>query len=72
MRIILILVGVVLIGAGAATLTGQFHYSHDKEVVHIGDFSAKVQEQEAAPKWLGIAGLVIGAALLVGGIARKS
>ena len=71
MRIVLILVGVVLIGAGAATVTGKLHYTQDKEVVHIGDFSAKMQEQEEAPKWLGIAGLVIGAALLVGGIARK-
>jgi hypothetical protein len=72
MRIGLIVAGLLIAALGAAALMGKFQYTQDKEVLKIGDLSAKVQEQQTTPQWLGIAGLVLGGVLVLGGALKKS
>ena len=71
MRIGLIIAGVLIAAVSVAALMGKFQYTQDKEVLKIGDLSAKVQEQQSAPQWLGIAGLVLGGVLVLGGALKK-
>ena len=72
MRIGLIIAGVLLIALSVGSLMGKLQYTENKEVLKIGGFSAKVQEQQSVPQWLGIAGLIIGGVLVLGGALRKS
>jgi hypothetical protein len=72
MRTGLIIAGLLIAALGAAVLMGKLQYTQDKEVLRIGDMSAKVQQQQSAPQWLGFAGLVIGGVLVLGGALRKS
>lgn len=72
MRIGMIIAGLVLAGLGAGVLLGKFQYTEKKEVLKVGDvFSAQVNEQKSVPQWAGIAGLVVGGVLLLGGALRK-
>ena len=72
MRIGLIIAGLLIAGLGVGVLMGKLQYTQDKELLRIGDMSAKVQQQQSAPQWLGYAGLVVGAVLVLGGAVRKS
>ena len=72
MRIGLIIAGLLIAALGVGVLMGKFQYTQDKVVLKIGDLSAKVQEQQSAPQWLGIAGLVLGGVLVLGGALKKS
>lgn len=72
MRIGLILAGLILAGLGVGALMGKFQYTENKEVLKVGDvFSAHVQEKQPVPQWAGIAGLVVGGLLVLGGALRK-
>ncbi|HZR33861.1 MAG TPA: hypothetical protein VFA75_00695 [Nevskia sp.] len=73
MRIGLIVAGLILAGLGVAVLMGKFQYTHQQEVVKIGDvFSANVAEKNPVPQWAGIAGLVVGGLLVLGGALKKA
>lgn len=73
MRIGLIIAGLILAGLGVGVLLGKFHYTENKEVLKVGDvFSAHVNEDKPVPQWAGIAGLVLGGVLVLGGALRKS
>ncbi len=72
MRIGLIIAGLLIAALGVGVLMGKLQYTQNKEVLKIGDLSAKVQEQQPAPQWLGIAGLVLGGVLVLGGALRKN
>ena len=72
MRIGLIIAGLLIAAVSVGVLMGKFQYTQDKEVLKIGDLSAKVQQQQSAPQWLGIAGLVLGGVLVLGGALKKS
>lgn len=71
MRTALIVVGVIVAGLGIAVVMGKFQYSQNKEVVQLGSLSVKAQEQETVPQWAGIIAIVVGGALLAGGLAKK-
>lgn len=63
----------VLIALGALGLVyGGFNYTRETHTAEIGALSLSVDEQRHVdvPVWLGIAGIVIGAALLV--VPRRS
>ena len=71
MRIGLVLAGVIRIALGAAAFTGKLDFTHDKEVVKIGELSASVKEEKSVPQWLGGVGVVVGLGLLAVGAMRK-
>ena len=71
MRIGLVIAGVILIALGAAAFTGKLDFTHDKEVVKIGELSASVKEEKSVPQWLGGVGVVVGLGLLAVGAMRK-
>jgi hypothetical protein len=72
MRIGLIIAGIIVGVLGIASLSGNLHFKQDKEVLRIGDLSAKTEETTSAPQWLGIAGIVIGGVLILGGALKKA
>lgn len=72
MRIGLIIAGVLIAALGIAGVSGNLHFTQEKEVVRIGDLSAKTEESRGVPPWLGIAAIVIGGVLVLGGATRKA
>jgi hypothetical protein len=72
MRIGLIVAGVLIAALGIAAVSGGIHFKEDKEVLRVGDLSAKTEESRGVPQWLGIAGIVLGAVLVIGGAVRKN
>jgi hypothetical protein len=65
MRVALIVLGLVLIGAGAAIWFGRINYPTEHEVVKIGNMSAALTRERPVPQWLGgvtaLTGLIIAA-----------
>ena len=71
MRIGLIVVGILIAAFGIAGFFGKLNFNHDKEVLKIGDLSAKVQEEKSVPEWLGGVAILVGAGLILVGAVRK-
>ncbi|HZR33860.1 MAG TPA: hypothetical protein VFA75_00690 [Nevskia sp.] len=72
MRIGLIVAGILIAALSIAAVSGNLHFKQDKEVARIGDLSAKTEETRGVPQWLGVAGIVIGGVLILGGVMRKT
>ena len=71
MRIGLIVAGILIAAFGIAGYLGKLNFNHDKEVLKIGDLSAKVEEEKTVPQWLGGVAVLVGAGLVVVGAMRK-
>lgn len=71
MRIGLIVVGILVAAFGIAAFLGKLNFNHDKEVLKVGDLSAKVNQEETVPQWLGGIAVLVGAGLVVVGAMRK-
>ena len=71
MRVGLIIAGILVAAIGIAAFLGKLNFNHDKEVLKIGDVSAKVEEQKTVPQWLGGIAVLVGAGLVVAGAARR-
>lgn len=71
MRIGLIVAGILVAAFGIAAFLGQINFNRDKEVLKVGDLSAKVQEERTVPQWLGGVAVLVGAGLVVVGAMRK-
>ena len=71
MRVGLIVAGILVAAIGIAAFLGKLNFNHDKEVLKIGDVSAKVEEQKTVPQWLGGIAVLVGAGLVVAGAARR-
>jgi hypothetical protein len=71
MRIGLIVAGILVAALGIAGFLGKLNFNHDKEVLKVGDLSATVQEEKTVPQWLGGIAVLVGAGLVVAGVARK-
>jgi hypothetical protein len=72
MRVGLIVIGLVLLAAGIWVVAGGASYRDTDTVAQIGSAKLTATHDRAVPQWVGIAGIVIGGLLTVGGIARKS
>jgi hypothetical protein len=71
MRIGLIVAGLIFAGLGVGVLLGKFQYTQKEDVLKVGDvFAAQVSVQKTVPEWAGIAAIVVGGALALGGILR--
>jgi hypothetical protein len=71
MRTGFIIAGIIIAALGIAGWMGKLNFNHDKEVLKIGDLSAKVQEEKSVPQWLGGIAVLVGAGLVVVGAMRR-
>jgi hypothetical protein len=71
MRVGLIIAGILVAALGIAAYLGKLNFNHDKEVLKIGDVSAKVEEQKTVPQWIGGIAVLVGAGLVVAGAMRR-
>ncbi len=71
MRIGLILAGIILVAVGIAAFMGKLNFTHDKEVMKVGDLSASVKEDKSVPEWLGGLGVLVGLGFVAAGAMRK-
>jgi len=71
MRTGYIIAGIIIAALGIAGWMGKLNFNHDKEVLKIGDLSAKVQEEKTVPQWLGGIAVMVGAGIVVVGAMRK-
>jgi uncharacterized membrane protein len=69
MRIALIVIGIILLGLGIWVVVGNGSYKSTDTVVKVGSASLQAQHQKSIPQWAGIAGIVVGGVLIIGGIA---
>ncbi len=69
MRIVLVIIGVILLAAGIWVVAGQGSYQSTDTVAKVGSVSLKASHDKPIPEWLGIAGIVVGGLILIGGIA---
>ena len=67
MRMGLIVAGVILLVAGIWVVMGNGSYESSNAVLEIGSVSLKATEEKAIPQWIGVAGIVVGALLAIGG-----
>jgi hypothetical protein len=71
MRTGFIIAGILIAALGIAGWMGKLNFNHDKEVLKVGDLSAKVQEEKTVPQWLGGVAVLVGAGLVVVGAMRR-
>jgi len=71
MRIGLIIAGIILLIAGIWVTVGNASYRDTDTVAQLGPAKIETTHDRAVPQWVGIAGIVVGGLLLVGGIANK-
>jgi hypothetical protein len=67
----LIIAGVILLIAGIWVTVGNASYKDTDTVAQLGPAKIEATHDRAVPQWVGIAGIVVGGLLLVGGIANK-
>ena len=71
MRIALIVIGLALLVAGIWVVFGHASYQTTDTLVQLGSAKLTATHDQPYPQWLGIAGIVAGALLAIGGILRK-
>jgi uncharacterized membrane protein YphA (DoxX/SURF4 family) len=71
MRAGLIIVGIILLAAGLWVVLGHGSYQQTDTLVQVGSAKLTATHDKSLPQWVGIAGIVVGALLAIGGIVRK-
>ncbi|HEV2540018.1 MAG TPA: hypothetical protein VGU03_09955 [Frateuria sp.] len=71
MRAGLVIVGIVLLVAGIWVTLGKGTYRQTDTVAQLGPARIEATHEKAVPQWLGIAGIVVGGLLAIGGFAKK-
>ncbi|TAL87749.1 MAG: hypothetical protein EPN74_00395 [Rhodanobacter sp.] len=71
MRAGLIIIGIVLLIAGIWIIAGHASYQATDTVAQIGSAKLTATHDKGVPQWVGIAGVVVGALLAIGGFVRK-
>ena len=71
MRTGLIIAGILIAALGIAGWLGKLNFNHDREVLKVGDLSAKVEEEKTVPQWIGGVAVLVGAGLVVVGAMRR-
>lgn len=69
MRIIAMVIGIILLAAGIWVVAGNGSYPSTDTALKVGDFAVQTTHDKAVPQWAGIAGIVVGGLLLIGGVA---
>jgi hypothetical protein len=71
MRAALIVIGIALLAAGTWIAIGHGSYRKTDTLVQLGPAKLEATHDKAIPQWVGIAGIVAGAVLAIGGFARR-
>jgi len=71
MRAGLIIVGIILVVAGIWITLGNGSFKQTETVAQLGSAKIEATHTKAVPQWVGIAGIVVGGLLAVGGFASK-
>jgi hypothetical protein len=69
MRAAIFVIGLLLIGAGAAIGFGNFRYPDETSVVKVGNLSATLTRERPIPHWLGAVTALTG--LLIVGLGTR-
>ena len=72
MRAGLFIAGIILLIAGIWVTVGNGSYKQTDTVAKLGPAKIEATHIKSVPQWVGIAGIVIGGLLVVGGIASKN
>ncbi len=71
MRAGLIIVGILFLVAGIWVTAGKGSYKETDTLAQIGPAKIEATHSKAVPPWAGIAGIVVGGLLVVGGFLSK-
>ena len=71
MRAILIIIGIALLAGGLWIIFGHGSYTETDTVFQLGSAKLTATHNKAIPEWLGIASIVVGALLALGGLFSK-
>ncbi len=71
MRAGLIIIGLILVAAGIWIVVGHASYQDTDTLVQIGSAKVTATHDKGIPQWIGIAGIVVGALLGIGGFMSK-
>lgn len=71
MRAGLFIAGIILLVAGIWVIAGNGSYKQTETLAQLGSAKIEATHTKAVPPWIGIAGIVVGGLLIVGGIASK-
>jgi uncharacterized membrane protein YphA (DoxX/SURF4 family) len=72
MRAVLIILGIILLAGGIWAISGHGSYQATDTLMQIGSAKVTATHDKAIPQWAGIAGIVVGALLALGGFLKKS
>lgn len=72
MRAGLIIVGILFLVAGIWVTLGNGSYSQTDTLAQIGSAKIEATHSKAVPQWAGIAGIVVGGLLVIGGFVSKN
>ena len=72
MRAGLLIAGVILLVAGIWVAVGNGSYKQTETVAQLGSAKIEATHTKSVPQWIGVAGIVLGGLLVVGGIASKN
>ena len=71
MRAGLFIAGIILLVAGIWVIAGNGSYKQTETLAQLGSAKIEATHTKSVPQWVGIAGIVVGGLLIVGGIASK-
>lgn len=71
MRAGLIIIGIIMLAAGIWVVAGHASYQDTETLIQIGSAKVTATHDKVIPQWVGIAGIVIGALLALGGFMKK-
>ncbi|OOG40328.1 hypothetical protein [Rhodanobacter sp. C05] len=71
MRAGLIIVGIILLVAGIWIVSGHASYQDTDTLLQVGSAKITATHDKGVPQWIGIAGIVVGGLLAVGGFMKK-
>lgn len=71
MRAGLIIVGILLLGAGIWIMLGHGSYKETDTLLQVGSAKVTATHDKALPSWAGVAAIVVGGLLAVGGFIKR-
>ncbi|HEY9133842.1 MAG TPA: hypothetical protein VIM98_18975 [Dyella sp.] len=71
MRAALIVIGILLLAAGIWIVLGHGSYQQTDTLLQVGSAKVTATRDKALPSWLGVASIVAGGLLALGGLIKR-